>query len=65
MKFYPPPLTGEPCRCPDCLLAGVSDKPVVRTPSGELHGVRLRDWYAARERFNELIEQVNAKRRMP
>jgi hypothetical protein len=65
MKFYPPPLTGEPCDCLECVVAGVAGKPVVRTPGGELHGRKLADWYAARDRFNALVEEVNAKRRMP
>ena len=49
--FRVPDLAGAPCHCEACMVAGVSDKPVVRTPEGELHGLALRRWHEAREQF--------------
>ena len=67
--FRVPPLSGEPCACDDCRVAGVTSLAVVRTPNGELHGVALARWYAARERAVQAIQRLRftggAPRRMP
>jgi hypothetical protein len=65
LRFTPPPLTGECCRCADCLRAGVTDKPVVRAPNGELHGKALAEWYAEREKFDAAMAALVQNRRMP
>ena len=66
--FRVPDLTGQPCQCEECVVAGVSHRPVVRTPEGELHGIRLRRWYEAKEKFDRAWQraqfQANA-RKMP
>ena len=44
---------GDPCACPQCMQAGVSEVAVRRDPrSGAwLHGYDLTRWYQAREQF--------------
>ena len=64
--FTPPALSGEPCGCDACRIAGVSDRPVVRAPNGELHGKALADWYQAREKALRAIQAFRlGAHRMP
>ena len=63
MTYRVPPLTGECCHCEACVVAGVSDKPVVRSPDGELHGKRLADFYRRKAEFDEAMAR-NKPRRM-
>lgn len=43
----------EPCRCPPCQQAGVSDRQQVRdrTSGAWLHGYELKRWWQARDKF--------------
>jgi hypothetical protein len=61
MNFRVPELTGEPCHCDECRIAGVADKPVVRSPDGELHGRALARWYRERERAIEALARFRVK----
>ena len=63
--FAPPPLTGDCCRCEECRVAGVTDKPVVRAPNGELHGRALAEFWAAKDRFDVAFAALKQARRMP
>lgn len=58
MTYRVPPLAGEPCSCTECVVAGVSGRPVVRTPDGELHGRKLAVWYAERDKTIQALKAV-------
>lgn len=46
--------------------AGVADVPVVRTPDGELHGIALARWVAARNKAARALEAFRfSAKRMP
>lgn len=52
---------GAPCRCDDCVAAGVTDLCIVRVPGDDwisvphwLHGEPLKRWWAARRALLEL-----------
>lgn len=46
---------GEPCECPECYQAQVTDKPLRRDPMTPkwLHGHELRRWYEAKAQFEQ------------
>lgn len=54
---------GPPCGCHLCTVAGVSNLEIRRDPwTGRwLHGVDLRRWYQARERFRALKQTTKPK----
>jgi hypothetical protein len=54
---------GPPCKCGECVQAGVSTRRQRRDPhSGEwLHGYRLRHWYEAWYRYRAALAAVKVK----
>ena len=60
-----PDLAGPCCSCEACVVAGISHRPVVRTPEGELHGVKLVRWYAAKDAFDEALRRFRLKTMLP
>ena len=64
-RFQPPPTYGEPCYCQECRVAGVAGERPIRTPAGELHGVKLRAHLAAKARFDAAVQRLAEGRRMP
>ena len=63
-RFQPPPTYGEPCSCAECRVAGVAGERPIRTPNGELHGVKLRDHLAAKARFDAAAKALADSRLM-
>lgn len=53
----------DPCRCPDCVQAGVSDRMQIRDRySGAwLHGYDLKRWWAARDQFWQQMNEFKVK----
>ena len=51
---------GDPCGCPECHQAGVSDRPTRRDPhTGRwLHGQALWRWYEAKEQLERAARQA-------
>lgn len=64
MTYRVPPLTGAPCSCDACKVAGLAGnpkRPPVRTPDGELHGRELARWYAERDKTIAALKAVFVK----
>ena len=60
-----PELSGACCSCPECVMAGMTDKPVVRTPEGELHGAKLARFYAEQAKFKAAMGKFPGLKAMP
>lgn len=58
------PSQREPCRCPQCFQAGVSEKPQLRSRrNGEwLHGYDLKRVIEAQEEFWRLVDTQFSER---